>query len=439
MIEIFFIISQIFILFALFSLNIFILNTKYLRLINFSFLENLTFNIIIQINFILILSLFDLRHEFIIKIYLYSYLIIFILYLFKWKYFLETIKKININIMMLVLISTIISLDIAHNLTLSWDAEKFWFYKVLNFFNNNSISNLVNLPNNFYPHLGTLLWATYWKISLIPNEYSGRIFFCFIYLLSIFLLVENLKLNAVLKLIFSLLFILLTYDYYLLFSGGQDIVIFSLICFLMNFIYRLGLNKDNQNFNLLVIFLLMNAMFWIKQDGLIFSLSSFLTIILFIKLERKKIIFFSLFFLSIYFLKLYTFKIYNFETSIANYLNLPTSLAEIFNKISIERFFITLKYIIIFGLKNYLFLIGIVFISLSLANKQLIKKIKYLYFFGFINLSFIFTIYFLIGNSQTQLIYFLKTGADRLLFSFSPFIFLLVIECINFFKSRRRI
>ena len=33
MIEIFFIISQIFIFFALFSLNIFILNTKYLRLI----------------------------------------------------------------------------------------------------------------------------------------------------------------------------------------------------------------------------------------------------------------------------------------------------------------------------------------------------------------------------------------------------------------------
>ena len=41
--------------------------------------------------------------------------------------------------------------------------------------------------------------------------------------------------------------------------------------------------------------------------------------------------------------------------------------------------------------------------------------------------------------TDTDIIFALKTGMDRLIYSFSPFIFLLVIEYINFYKTKHKL
>ena len=243
MTEIFFIFLEFIIFISLFSLNILAFQRNFLKLFNLSFYENLTFNVLFQINLILFLSFLNLSFEKIIITYLSTICIIFVFYILNWKIFLNFLKNINYKIFLLSFICLVIFIDIAFNLSLSWDADKFWFSKTLNFYNNNSVSNLENIARPFYPYLGSLLWATFWKISFIGQEYSGRLFFAFIYILSILLIFENLNTSRIFKIVFSMLIFLTTYDYYLLVGGNQEIIIFALVCFSMNYFYKLSYKK----------------------------------------------------------------------------------------------------------------------------------------------------------------------------------------------------
>ncbi len=432
MTELIFIFIQLLMFIFLFSLNILVASNRYHQNFRISFFENITFNILVNINIILFLSFFNFNLSEIINIYLFLLGLIFLFSLRK----LNTIFDYkNFNLYFLFLICIVLFIDIAFNLSLSWDAEKFWFKKTLNFFNNNSIGNLKNVSNSWYPHLGTLLWALYWKISLIDYEYSGRLFYSFIYVSSILLLSDILKTNFVIKSILAILFIFLTYEYYLVSSGNQEILIFSLIAISMNYFHKLSKkNSKNQNFNIIVLLLICNSMIWIKQEGAVFSLIIILILIFFFNFNFKKKIFILISYFIFLIIRIFIHKFYNFESIVNAGFQNDFLIMSIIDKISFSRILLIIKFFFLSFFKNYLLDIGLIVLIFALFNKKFSLKIRYIYFFAFLNFSFVFVTFLI---SDTDLLFMLKTGVDRLIYQFSPFIFLLIIEYINNFYKKR--
>ena len=438
MTEILYIFLQFLIFVSLFSLNILALNIKFLKSYKISFLENLSFNIVVHANLLLFLSFLNLELNKIITYYLFINLIILFFCLIRWKTIYNFFHDLKLDLLILSFICLVLFFNIANNLVLSWDAEKFWFYKTLNFYNGNSIENLKNLPNSFYPYLGNLIWATFWKISLINQEYSGRLLYVFIYCVALLNLIENIQISKIFKLIFILLFFLITYDYYITFSGNQEIIIFSLIAICMNYFYKLknknkNKNKNFQNYYITSILLACSSLIWIKQEGLIYSFIIILTLLIFFNLNLKKRIFVFVFYAIFVFLKIFVYKNYNLDTSIHPGLFNDLSLGGILNKITIDRIIVILQYFFFAFLKNHLLIIGLIFSLLLIKNKKLFIKNYYLFFYLILNFLFVFTAYLM---TDVEIEFMLKTGIDRLIFSFSPFIFLIFIEYINSIKYK---
>ena len=108
------------------------------------------------------------------------------------------------------------------------------------------------------------------------------------------------------------------------------------------------------------------------------------------------------------------------------------SILSIVDKISFIRIILILKYFLLAFLKNYLLAIGFLIFILSFIDKKIFIKSFYIYFFAVANFSFIFFISLLFDG---DLIFLLKTSLDRLIYSISPFIFLLIINYINHYKK----
>ena len=202
MTEFFFIFIKFFIIFFLLSFNIYNCLPSNFKLNKFSLPENITFNTIIFLNFILIISFFNVRLNTIIISYFLYVILLLIIYLYKFKTLSVAIEKNLYLFLLLFFTSLIIFFEVSNNLVVGWDAQQFWIYKTLNFYNDNSLTNLSNLPNAWYPYLGSLSWSFFWKISFIDHEYYGRFFYVFIYLSSLLLLVNNINLSKLNKAIF---------------------------------------------------------------------------------------------------------------------------------------------------------------------------------------------------------------------------------------------
>ena len=56
-----------------------------------------------------------------------------------------------------------ISLTIVKNAYLEYDALAHWIFKVKVFFQEGSIANLKGVPYDYYPHLGSYIWAFFGK------------------------------------------------------------------------------------------------------------------------------------------------------------------------------------------------------------------------------------------------------------------------------------
>ena len=294
MIELIFLILQFFIIYLLLSFNIFVCTNNNLYPKYFSFFENISFNSIIFLNFILVVSFFNVNLDTIIICYLVYLIILAMISLFKYKVLFFFNKENLIFFLVFFITSIIIFIEVANNLVIGWDAQKFWIYKMLNFYNGNSIDNLSNLPNPWYPYLGSLSWSFFWKVSFLENEYAGRLFYVFIYLLSLILLINNFKLSLINKIAFLFLIIMITYDYTIhshwsMFSGYQEILIFSLVTIAMHFLYKLS-NSSNklENLNIMSILFITNVLVWIKHEGFVLSLALILTLIFFFDLKQKK-------------------------------------------------------------------------------------------------------------------------------------------------------
>ena len=434
MIEISYIIIQLFIFFFLFSLNYQAINKSFLVNFKFNYFESFSISIVLQLNIILFLLFLNIGLEKIIKIFFTINLIILILNIYYLKLIFFKEKFLDTKFVFLFLISLLIFFDISHELTLGWDAEKFWFLKALNLYHNNTIDSFANFVELRSPFLGGLIWAFFWKVSFISNEYAGRLFFAFVYIISIFTLVQNLKLSKLYKLTLTFLVILATYDYNILFSGNKEVLIFSFFCLMINCLYQIS-NQNFKNENYYIFFFIMtsNLLIWTKQEGFIYLISILLPLVFFlnIKINKKLLILFCVSFF--YFFKIFIYKFYNLSLDLKSCCYNDFSVEGILSKISFERIVLIIEYLIFAISNNFLFIVGFIFIFLSLFNEKLKKKLSYLYAILFLNFSFVGFIYIM---TDENLEYMLKTGIDRLIFMFLPVMILLLIEYINFFRRR---
>ena len=401
----------------------------------FDIFENVSFNILLYLNFLLLLSYFDIVITKSLKIFIVLFLLYSLINLINLR--LYEIKKslLRLEIVFLFITSLIIFFDIAFNLTFSWDTEKFWFEKVLNFSNGNSVENLVNISRSHYPYFFDMIWAFFWKFSLINNEYSGRLFFGFMYLISLSLLLNLLSLKRLIKFIFILLIILSTYNYREYFSGNKEIIVFSLISMSLYFLLKIKeKNEQNKNFNIEIVFFLLssNLLIWTKQEGFIYLLNLIFSLVFFINIKINKKIIIILSCCLFYLVKIFIYNYYNFNLDLKSCCYYDFTINGIINKISFERFFLIVFFIFFVILKNPIFIVGLFFGVLGVISKKFLFKNFYLYSLIVTNFISVVIIFIM---TDADLEYMLKTGVERLIFMFVPVLILMIVQYYNFFNK----
>ena len=255
---------------------------------------------------------------------------------------------------------------------MGWDAKYFYYNKALSFFEDNTFSNLKNInAYHFHPHFGSYLWAFFWKISFVKNEYFGRLFYLFIYCFSLLKIINYFNYDKKIKLIIYIILILLSFKYSL-FSGLQEVLIFSFLILSSIFLFEIYNNK-NIFLNLIFLLLVCNIIFWIKIEAIFYVM--FLIVL----------------------------------------LNL--------NKINLQLRTIT-KFLIYYLIKNYLLIISL--ISLFILRND--KRIYFFKIFLLFNIIYLFSIYLFINKDAE---YIVRTTMDRMLFAISGFYIFVILFFIK--------
>jgi len=383
----------------------------------------------LSINFLIntILLLFLSFTKFNFQVYLLALIscsIIFNIYQFiKYEPKYDFLKK---ELIFFLIITLIISIKLSANPTLSWDGLENWYFKAQNFFYGLNFFNLnETLGINYYPHLGTYLWGIFWKSSFFEYEYYGRIIYVYIFVLSIFTISDLIKDNHLIKPVFTSLIVIICYDEFL-FGGYQDVLLFSFLIFTSKYLYFYLKTSDNKY--LLLSFLYLNLLPWIKNEGYIFVIIAIVSLSCFINLLKKREI--ILFMILSILLILLKFIIFN------NYLSInPTHGANLKFNYEINGFIEFLKIFLpglivaIFRYKIWILIImGFVFIfRLKQVNKKNIfyKFLKINFVIYFLSLVFI---YYDFLDEPRGLYWWIHTTLDRFLYSISgSFIILLVL------------
>ena len=380
-------------------------------------------NLIINLNFLVLISLLPLKLGSYLSFYFTALILISIFNLFKKT---EIFKFNKLILSLFFVLFFIISLDIASKLDLGWDAKWFWYIKSLYFFQNYDFSHLSHYEfNSFHPHFGSYLWAFFRELSLSKIEYSGRIFYAFLYLSSLFFLIDKFEKNKIQNFIIIFLLLLITYKYKL-FSGLQEILIFSILIIISKLIYEFINQKKNTY--LLFIILCMNLILWIKAEGIAYFMIILIALNLIKNFTFEKRL---LLITSSLVLILFKTLIYNhFQIS----LNDQPYFIEYILNLDFQTIIFKLKNIIIYGtfysLKNIIFfIIPIIFlINYKILFKDEFNKIIFIIFT--LNIGFIVCAYMF---REMEVVYSLRTTMDRIIFTSSG---LYIFYFVNFLRSK---
>jgi len=415
---------------AIFFSNTFLQLNKKITINSLGFFGKTSMNLILILNIFLLLSFINIDLKI---LYFIFFAINFSIFVFN-KIKNNIIYKLHIYCLLLIFLTFLISVDLASNLYLGWDAKLFWYLKSLNFYENQNFENLKNIPAFDYPHLGSYLWQLFWKYPFNVYEYHGRIFYVFLYTFSIFLFFENLKINILKKIILILITILITYSYNINFSGNQEILVFSLIIIATKYSFYLFYNekKINRLEIILVILGASNLLAWIKNEALFFALILIFSLLLTAKLKKNEKVIFILGSLLIIILKSIIF--WKFQTVLSSFEFQHTfgeiNLINIFNKIKVIIFYLT---VYIIQMPIYLILalvIFFIFFNYKIDNVKL-----FIFYFALLNFLFIIIAFlFTMQDVEWQA----RVGMKRVLFETSGFYLISLLYLINktikFFK-----
>ncbi len=434
MIEIFSIILTLVSLFIFsnFPLNYFYFNNK-TYFVKYTFSEIQLLNIIINCNLFLILSFFAINLNIIFLIILFYS--IFIFTIFKKEYLYLFKKNFYLNLSFIIFFYSVAIL-IVKNGYLEYDALAHWIYKVKVFYQGGTVLNLKGLPYDYYPHLGSYLWAFFWKNSLIQNEYLGRLFFLYIFLISIFSIKSKLSnnfSNYEKILIIFLIFFLSTNVY--LFGGYQEYFLFFCFYCFSNFFYKFNiLNKYPKNKYIpeIIILLILNLFIWIKQEGLFYFI---ILGFLFLAHSKRSSLSKSFHFvmsisliLSFIFVKNYYFGALEFNDKIIN----SETLKNLQLSYLISKIIIITKYFIISFFKYPLWLL--IFLSLFILkiNSNYLENKRYIYTYILLIFGFVYAIFL---NTPNNLDWLVPITLNRLIFAQSGFLIFICVEMLNRLKK----
>ena len=425
MTEIILIFFQIF--FIGFLIRLSIPNIKINSVLTTSLTESLILKSIIFINLFLVFSLLNISLNYLII----SLIVISLILILKEK---EKFK-ININFyfnfknLLIFIYIFIVSIVLTYDLQLGWDAKFFWFLKTINFYQDNSLLNLEKLPATDYPHLGAYIWSFFWRFPFDSYEYLGRMFYVFLYILSIFYFCEIFKANETYKLILSSLIILTTFDIEL-FNGNQEIVIFSLMLVAAKLSYELVTKKIKNPTNHLIFLLLsFNAALWVKNEGL-FLLGFILFIILFfgnLNLKQKKLILLG----SILLVTARFVILYFLNTELESF-----QFEKTFSYSFFENFLLNLKtisfYSIVYSLSLPLILLSLLTFLLNIYLFKIDKIQLFIIFYLILNVLFIFAAFML---TMEDVEWQVRVGLKRVMFESSGFYLLTIVYLFNKIKK----
>jgi len=425
--EILYIFLQIFffLIFFLFPLNKNLLE-KYFNNKNISIYDVYIFNFLIYSFIFLLISFIKIK----IDILFYSIIIIktlFVIYNYKkyLRYFTNNNDKKYFLFFIFCLFA--ISLQIASDPKLGWDGIAHWYYKASNYFQNGTYQDLKNLPLAYYPHLGPYIWNIFWSINPTRLEYFGRIFYVFIFVITIFSASEKLSKEIFFntKLFITFILLVLAFDRFLI-SGYQEYFLFYLFySFALIFNFK---NEKKTKCILIVPFLFLSSylMFWVKQEGLFYIV--ILTIIFSFFYPKSNILKLSYITLMVVIafasIKLKSYYHGNFS------LNEPILNSELLKyldyKIFINTFYLISLEIIKAIIKYPVWIIIILFLILRLVeNKKLISK-ENIFFIIYIGL--VYCIYFQTTMDIKEL---MPLTLDRVIFHGSGFFLIFIVKYLN--------
>lgn len=415
----------IFLLFTYFPFNKFTFSRFSFAYINSNY--NVFFiNIIFILNIFLLFSFFKINLNFIFIIIFLTYLVLF---LFNFREIIcETFSKKNISLKCaFIFICCCLFFKTAVNIELGWDALSYWLSKVNNFYDNKSS---FDMPHPSSPQLGSYIWAFFWKNSFINKEYLGRLFFDYLYLISIFIVADSLKSKSDFKkLIFIFFLILLSFDYNNTLAGYQDYLLFVLLIFcskvLLELNSRLSISQ-NLIYSLLLV-MTANLLLWVKNEGIFYAF--FIGIIYVFtspKLLITRFIFTGIILISIIIRILFVKLILESSQIFQD----PLTSDIIFkNVIDVRELIFRIYYISFYLIRSMFYypLILINFICLIFFFKYLYNKNIY-YIFFFSNLFFIYAIYI---TTTSPFVWQMQTSMNRLLLQTSGFYLFLLVHLLN--------
>ena len=429
MIEILNIVLTIIVFLILSFFSYFALNSSKINENNTDIIDISGKNFLILLNAILILSLFNPNKQIIFFVSLFLSLVSVYIFFFKNRNITNKIFYI-----ILFLFVLIISIDISNNFGYTWDTKKYYLHKATGFYQNFFIDDFVKKTE--YPHFGTYIWSFFWKNNFLDYEYTGRLIYGYIYVLSIFYFINSFNISSHIKIFISLLLILLTYKT-ILFDGRPDILIFSLFLFLSKYFFEIFHKREINFVNIFFIVLILNLILWTKSEGIAYVLLATFTLLLFIKKNIKKKLLLALLVFFIISTKYATYHYYGLSLN----PNVETFSSKILTSINFE-FFITRSIQIFSWYFIYLFTNPIIIFSIlsliiiSIKYKKLLTQFNYLYFFILAKFCVIFITFFI---TVYPMPFHLKYSLDRIIFHSSGLCLVVIYYCIiNFLKDKKK-
>jgi hypothetical protein len=411
------------------------------RIKSLNIYDILLINIVIHSNFFLILSFFSLNTK--ILFFIYITISIFYFILFRKINFIY-LKHNFLTIFFFIISLYCIFINIAQSSILSWDGAAHWLYKAQNFFQETEYKNLINLPFNYYPHLGSYIWAFFWKNSLIQVEYFGRFFFVFLFLSCCFSLGQQLneKFSNFEKILISLLLTYLSTNFFLL-GGYQEYFLFLIFFIFGRFflLYQSNSKFIKEKYLIILILLATNLLLWIKQEGFFYFFILNAAFLFHIK--------FHLYFKSIYFLfslilvfifikiKIFFFGNVSFNENIninELFKSLFLLISEYLYNFTFYEFFykilVITKYILISFIKYPIWVVIILASTVLIAKYKFFKNNFFFISYFFLHIALIYLVY-LKHNDINMLI---PLTLSRLIFPISGLYIFLIVILLNKLK-----
>jgi len=426
-------ISQILLSFILFSLiitvpvNIF----NYKMFVNKKFfnLDIASFNLILNCNILLLISILPISLRLYNSLFIFSYIIIFIYIYFIKNFKFNLLKNFIQFLSIFFIIYLITATNVAGELILGWDARFFYYINALFFVENQNLYDLDKFAyGTWQPHLGTYIWAFFWNLMPIKLEYFGRLFYVFILCFSIFYVCHN---NLRDKFVSNIIFILIILFFYKYgrFSGLQEILIFSFLAILSKYF---SLLKDSKNiYQVFFIVLGCNLLIWFKAEGIVYSSILVLLLNFSNQISRKIKIYINISYVSIIIFRI-VIQHFFLDATLIDIKGHPYYLDYILNlnfEFIIHKLKFIIPYLFYYVLTNVFFISGIIILCLLNFQKKNNNYIKLVNFYFILNLIFIFSAY--IFRDQ-EIEHSVRTTMERIIFTSSGFYVFLVV---NFFKK----